>query len=115
MKRLFWLGAGVAVGALVFRAVSKRAQSYTPRGLVGAAAESGRNLVDSVRDFVEDVRDGMHEREEQLHAAILAGVEADAAAGPGPGDRDAPGGYGGPGRHGAPGGYGGDTGEGTTR
>lgn len=77
MKRLFWLGAGLAVGALVFRAVSKRAQSYTPRGLAGAAAESGRNLLDSARNFVDDVRDGMQEREEQLHAALLAGAEFD--------------------------------------
>jgi hypothetical protein len=75
MKRLFWLGAGLAVGALVFRAVSKRAQAYTPRGLAGAARESGRNVLDSVRDFVDDVRDGMREREDQLHAALRAGAD----------------------------------------
>jgi hypothetical protein len=75
MKRLLWLGAGLAVGALVFRAVSKRAQSYTPRGLAAAARGSGRNLVDSVRDFIDDVRDGMHEREQELQAAILDGAD----------------------------------------
>lgn len=74
MKRLLWLGAGLAVGALVFRAVSRRAQSYTPHGLAAAARGSGRNLVDSVRDFVDDVRDGMHERERELQAAILDGT-----------------------------------------
>lgn len=73
MKRLLWLGAGLAIGALVVRAVSKRARSYTPSGIAAAAADSGRNLVDSVRDFVDDVRDGMRERERELHAAYFDG------------------------------------------
>lgn len=74
MKRLLWLGAGLAIGALVVRAVTKKAQSYSPRGIAGAARDSGRNLVDSVRDFVDDVRDGMHEREQELRAAFADGL-----------------------------------------
>lgn len=74
MKRLLWLGAGLAVGALVVRAVSRKAQSYTPRGIAAAAMDSGRSLVESVRDFVDDVRDGMHEREHELQAAFLDGA-----------------------------------------
>jgi hypothetical protein len=70
MKRLLWLGAGLAIGALVVRAVTKKAQSYSPRGIAAAALGSGRNLVDSVRDFVDDVRDGMHEREHELRTAF---------------------------------------------
>jgi hypothetical protein len=77
MRRLFWLGVGLAAGALVVRAVSKKAQSYSPRGIAAAARGSGRNLVDSVRDFVDDVRDGMHEREYELRAALAAGVPID--------------------------------------
>lgn len=79
MKRLLWLGVGLAVGALVVRAVSKKAQSYTPSGLAAAARDSSRNLVDSVRDFVDDVRVGMREREQELQAAILEGVDLDRA------------------------------------
>jgi hypothetical protein len=75
MKRLLWLGVGLAIGALVVRAVSRKARSYTPSGLAAAARDSGRNLVDSVRDFVDDVRDGMHEREQELHAALLEGAD----------------------------------------
>jgi len=71
MKRLLWLGAGLAIGALVVRAVSKRARSFTPRGIAAAALDSGRNVVDSVRDFVDDVREGMREREQELHAAFF--------------------------------------------
>lgn len=73
MKRLLWLGAGLAIGALVVRAVSKRAQAYTPSGLASAARDSGRNLLDSMRGFVDDVRDGMREREQELQTAILDG------------------------------------------
>jgi len=77
MKRLLWLGVGVAIGALVVRAVSRKAQAYTPSGLASAARDSGRNLLDSMRDFVDDVRDGMRERERELHAALLEGTDPD--------------------------------------
>lgn len=84
MKRLLWLGAGLAIGALVVRAVSKKAQSYTPRGMAAAARDSGRNLVDSVREFVDDVRDGMHEREQELRAAFTDPDTVDPTATPAP-------------------------------
>jgi hypothetical protein len=74
MKRVFWLGIGLAVGVLVVRAVNKRARAYSPSGIAAAARDSGRNVFDSVRDFVDDVRDGMHEREQELHAAFADGV-----------------------------------------
>jgi hypothetical protein len=73
VRRLFWLGVGLAVGGLVVRAVSKKAQAYSPGGLASAARESAGGLVDSVRSFVEDVRDGMSEREQEIHDAMLAG------------------------------------------
>jgi hypothetical protein len=72
MRRLFWLGVGLAVGGLVVRAVTRKAQAYTPSGLAGAVRESAGGLVDSVRSFVDDVRDGMAERERQIHEAMLA-------------------------------------------
>ena len=55
----------------------KRARSFTPRGIAAAAVESGRNVVDSVRDFVDDVREGMREREQELHAAFFDGALTD--------------------------------------
>jgi hypothetical protein len=90
MKRLFWLGMGVAVGALVVRAVSKRARSYTPGGLAAGARDSARNLVDSVQAFVDDVRDGMHERERELQAAIVDGADLAALLGERFDDADVP-------------------------
>lgn len=86
MKRLFWLGAGLAIGALVVRAVTKRAEAFTPRGIVAGLSESAGNLLDSVRAFVDDVREGMAEREAEIHAAFAEGVPLDDTT---PGDEDA--------------------------
>lgn len=77
MKRLLWLGVGLAVGALVVRAVSKRARAFTPHGIADSARESAGGLVAQVRSFVDDVRDGMHEREDEIHAAFAEGVLLD--------------------------------------
>jgi hypothetical protein len=74
MKRVVWLGIGLAVGALVFRAVSRRARAYTPTGLAASARDSASGLVEGVRNFIDDVRDGMAEREDEIHNAFLEGV-----------------------------------------
>jgi hypothetical protein len=74
MKRVVWLGIGLAVGALVFRAVSRKARAYTPTGIAASARDSAGGLVHSVRSFIDDVRDGMAEREDEIHNAFLEGV-----------------------------------------
>jgi hypothetical protein len=73
MRRLLWLGVGLAVGALAVRAVTKRAQAFTPSGLAGSAMKSAGGLAEQVRNFIDDVRDGMAEREDQIHAAFVEG------------------------------------------
>jgi hypothetical protein len=77
MKRMLWLGIGLAVGALVVRAAAKKAQAFTPQGVAGSVRESAGDLLDSVRSFVDDVRDGMAEREQEIHAAFTEGVAID--------------------------------------
>ncbi len=77
MKRIFWLGLGIAVGALVVRAVTKRARSLTPGGLAASVRESTAGFAESVRTFVDDVRDGMAEREAQIREAIEEGLVLD--------------------------------------
>jgi hypothetical protein len=74
VKRVLWLGVGLAVGALVFRALSKKAAAFTPGGIAASARNSAGGLADSVRSFVDDVREGMAEREEEIHAAFTDGV-----------------------------------------
>ena len=81
MRRLFWLGIGVAVGALVVRKITKTAQAYTPKGLAGAVADLG----ESVREFAADVRVAMAEREDEMLEALGVTGElpdSDGQAGP---------------------------------
>ena len=73
MKRLLWLGVGLAVGALVVRKMTKKANEFTPSGIATSLSQSAGGLVESMRSFVEDVREGMTEREEQIHQAFAAG------------------------------------------
>jgi hypothetical protein len=73
MRRLLWLGVGLAVGALVVRKLTQKAQTYTPSGLAHRASASAGGLVESVRGFIEDVRDGMAEREAEIQDAFAEG------------------------------------------
>jgi hypothetical protein len=72
MRRLFWLGAGVAVGALVVRKLARTAQSYTPAGLADSARTSVSGLVEGLREIVDDVKVAMAEREDDLLAALAS-------------------------------------------
>ncbi|GAA2527209.1 hypothetical protein [Pilimelia columellifera] len=74
MKRMLWLGIGLAVGALIVRKVSQKAQAFTPQGIAGAVTGSAENAVDAIRLFVDDVRTGMAEREQEIHEAFAAGI-----------------------------------------
>ena len=73
MKRLLWLGVGVAVGAIVVRKLTRKANEFTPSGIATSLSESAGGLVESLRNFVEDVRDGMSEREQEIHEAFASG------------------------------------------
>jgi hypothetical protein len=73
VRRLFWLGLGIAVGAIVVRQVAKAAHAYTPAGMAESARNSAAGIWDSMQDFVADVREGMAEREEQIREAFLRG------------------------------------------
>jgi hypothetical protein len=77
MRRLFWLGVGVAVGVVVVRQIGKAAQAYSPSGLAGTARNSAAGLLDSMRDFVADVREGMAEREAEISVAFEQGISLD--------------------------------------
>jgi hypothetical protein len=73
MKRLLWLGAGLAVGALVVRKLTRKANEFTPSGIAASLSQSAGGLVESLRSFVDDVRDGMAEREQEIQQAFAAG------------------------------------------
>ncbi|MFC8845509.1 MULTISPECIES: hypothetical protein [unclassified Micromonospora] len=77
MKRLFWLGIGLAVGVVVVRKATRAAQAYTPAGIAGGLSQSAGGLVESLRSFVEDVRVGMAEREQEIREAFARGEAFD--------------------------------------
>lgn len=77
MRRLLWLGVGLAVGALVVRKMTRTAQAYTPGGIASSLSESAGSAVETFRSFLEDVRAGMAEREQQIHEAFAEGVAYD--------------------------------------
>jgi hypothetical protein len=74
IRRVFWLGMGVAVGVVVARKVTGAVQAYSPAGLAGSARNSAAGALESVRDFIAEVRAGMAEREEQIAEAFARGV-----------------------------------------
>lgn len=77
MRRLLWLGVGLAVGALVVRKLAQKANELSPGGIASSVSQSAGGLVESVRSFVDDVRVGMAEREQQIHEAFANGVTLD--------------------------------------
>jgi len=79
VKRLLWLGAGLAIGALVVRAVSKKMQRLTPGGVAETVSSSIGGLGETLREFVEDIREGMADREDEIHRAFAEGEAFDDA------------------------------------
>ena len=73
MRRLFWLGIGLTLGALIFRKATKVAEQLTPKGLAQSAAAALSELSEAIRDFAADVREGMTEHE----AALREGAALD--------------------------------------
>ena len=74
MKRIVWMGIGVAIGVIAFRKITEAQANLGPEGLNRAV---GR-MADGLFDFADAVRSGMHQREEDLRAAL--GID-DAVAG----------------------------------
>jgi hypothetical protein len=75
VKRIVWMGIGVAIGVIAFRKITQAQASIGPDGLNRAV---GR-LADGVYDFADAVRAGMNEREVDLRAA-LGIAESDAGS-----------------------------------
>ncbi len=80
MKKIFWLGVGIAIGAIAVRKLSQARGALGPAGLNRAVGA----LSDSIHNFADAVREGMNERENDLRGALgLEASEAASAAGAG--------------------------------
>lgn len=70
MRRLFWLGVGVAAGAYVTRRASAAAQKLTPAGIGANIADGLRELGAGLGEFGAEVRIAMRDHEQQLAADL---------------------------------------------
>jgi hypothetical protein len=74
MRRLFWTGIGVGLGAtagiLVAKRLRKTREALTPSGIAGALAGAVSGLTDAIREFTVEVKAGMAEREAELNDAL---------------------------------------------
>lgn len=66
IKRLFWLGLGVATGVMVTRKATEAAQRLTPAGVGEQVGDGLRELAGAIGSFGAEVRAGMTEREHEL-------------------------------------------------
>lgn len=66
MKRLFWLGVGVAVGVAITRKASSTVQKVTPAGIAENLSTAVGELAGAIGAFGADVRAGMSERAAEL-------------------------------------------------
>lgn len=66
MKRLFWLGLGVATGVVATRKAAEAAQRLTPVGVGEQIGGGLRELASAIGEFGAEVRAGMTEREHEL-------------------------------------------------
>lgn len=73
VKRIFWLGLGLAVGAIVVHQVARQARKLTPGGIADTARKSAVGVADGARSFMGDVFDAMHEREAEIYQAMADG------------------------------------------
>jgi hypothetical protein len=77
VRRLFWLGLGVAVGVLAVRRVSRFTRAWTtPQGLAEQAVGLGDAARGVALDFADEVRATAARREAQLRAEL--GLTTDA-------------------------------------
>jgi hypothetical protein len=70
MKRLFWLGVGVAAGVAASRKASKTARQATPAGLASNLGDAVQELAGALGSFGADIRAGMSEREQELRDMV---------------------------------------------
>jgi hypothetical protein len=70
MKRLFWLGVGVAAGVVLSRKAGRTARAATPAGMAGNLGDALGELAGALGTFGADIRAGMAEREQELTETV---------------------------------------------
>lgn len=73
VKRILWLAAGVAVGVIVVRKLTRTAEAMSPAGIGARLRDTAVTAGSGMRSFMADVGEGMREREAELQDAIATG------------------------------------------
>lgn len=81
MRRLFWLGLGVAAGVAASRKARDTVHKSTPAGIAGNLGDAVHELAEAFGSFGADVRAGMAERETQLQRSVDERTAPQAVAG----------------------------------
>ena len=71
VRRLFWLGLGLVLGALVVHRAHRVIRSLGPAGISDNLGSTWAGL----RDFSDTVREGMNQREAELREALAADAD----------------------------------------
>ncbi|GIG39803.1 hypothetical protein [Cellulomonas phragmiteti] len=77
MRRLFWVGVGVAVTVVVIRRGRRVVEQYVPAGTTDAV-EGAVRLSGALRAARDDFRAGVAQREAELLDALVGGADVDA-------------------------------------
>jgi hypothetical protein len=71
IKRVFWLGIGVAAGVAISRKAGEVARQATPAGIAGNIGDAISDLASALGAFGADIRAGMVERERELTDTVV--------------------------------------------
>jgi len=77
MRRLFWVGVGVALTVVVVRQGRRVVEQYAPAGS-GDAVDGALRLGRALRAARDEFRTGVAEREAELLEALVGDVDVDA-------------------------------------
>jgi len=70
VRRLVWLGIGVAIGVTAARKATHIARAATPAGVAENIGSALSELANAIGTFGADVRAGMDEREQELARTV---------------------------------------------
>ena len=75
LKRMIWVGIGIAVGVVVVRKLTKAAHSVTPGGVAERVGDAGAEMRGSIKAFWADVSEARQAKEAELFDAIERGED----------------------------------------
>jgi hypothetical protein len=75
LKRMIWVGIGIAVGVVAVRKITKAAESVTPGGVAERVGDAGAEMRASFKAFWADVSEAKQAKEAELFDAIERGED----------------------------------------